>query len=184
MRVSQNKSQPETKNLSINHLQMFLPLLQKLKNQFMLRASSVKVNTHSGVVLYLRKRPQLNELFSAQNRLCFVCLQPDHMFRKSSKALKCTKPGCESTHNFLLHGAEKVFSVRSANKEINISNNTSHSNSDSIAPPNRNKPQTSSSNVAGSPSYKKLKGTPSCASIGNKLTHRRDHCPCNVRFLL
>ena len=52
----------------------------------------------------------------------------DHMFRKCPKARKCTKPGCESTHNVLLHGAEKVFSVRSANKELNNSNNASHSN--------------------------------------------------------
>ena len=96
--------------------------------------------------------------FSAQNRLCFACFQPDHMFRKSPKARKCTKPSCESTHNVLLHGAEKVFSVRSANKELNNSNKASHSNSNSTAPPNRNKPQTSSSNVAGSPSYKKLTG--------------------------
>ena len=80
------------------------------------------------------------------------------MFRKSPKASKCTKPGCESTHNVLLHSAEKVFSVKSANKELNISNNTSHSNSNSTAPPNPNKPQTSSSNVAWSPFYKKLTG--------------------------
>ena len=80
------------------------------------------------------------------------------MFRKCPKARKCTKPDCESTHNVLLHGAEKVFSVRSANKELSNSNNASHSKSNSTAPPNRNKPQTSSSNVAGSPSYMKLTG--------------------------
>ena len=80
------------------------------------------------------------------------------MFRKCPKTRKCNKPGCESTHNVLLRGAEKVFSVRSTNKELNISNNTSHSNSNSTAPPNRNKPQTSSSNVAGSSSNKKLMG--------------------------
>ena len=78
------------------------------------------------------------------------------MFRKCPKARKCTNSGCESTHNVLLYGAVKVFSVRSANKELNIRNNTSHSNSNSTAPPNLNKPRNSSSNVVGKPSYKKL----------------------------
>ena len=64
----------------------------------------------------------------------------------------------KSTHNVLLHGAEKFFSVRSANKELNNSNNASHSNSNSTAPPNRNEPQTSSSNVVGLPSCKKRTG--------------------------
>ena len=108
--------------------------------------------------VFKENTPTQRAQFSAQNRLCFACFQPDHMFRKCPKARKCTKPGCESTHNVLLHGAEKVFSVRSANKELNNSNNASHSNSNSTAPPNRNKPQTSSSNVAGSSSYKKLTG--------------------------
>ena len=80
------------------------------------------------------------------------------MFRNYRKARKYTKPSCESTHNVLLHGAEKIFSVRPANKELDNSNSASHSNSNKTAPPNRNKPQTSSSNVAGSPSYKKLTG--------------------------
>ena len=108
--------------------------------------------------MFKEKTPTQLAQFSAQNRLCFACFQPDHMFRKSPKARKCTKTGCESTHNVLLHGAEKVFIVRSTNKELNDSNNASHSNSNITAPPNWNKPQTSSSNVAGSPSYKKLTG--------------------------
>ena len=134
--------------------------------------------------VFKEKNPTQRAQFSAQNRLCFACFQPDHMFRKCPKARKCTKPGCESTHNVLLHGAEKVFSVRSANKELNTSNNASHSNSNSTAPPNRNKPQTSSSNVAGSPSYKKLTGLLPVLQKENKFTHRCDHCSCNVRLLL
>ena len=104
--------------------------------------------------VFKEKTPTQRAQFSVQNRLCFACLQPDHMFRKCPRARKCTKPGCESTHNVLLHGAGagKTFSVRSANKELNISNDTSHSNLKNTAPPNRNKPQFLSSNVAGSPS--------------------------------
>ena len=43
-----------------------------LKNHFMLRASSARVNTHSGVVLYLRKRPQLNKLNSPHKIGCVL----------------------------------------------------------------------------------------------------------------
>ena len=64
MRVSQNKSRPEETPKTGFHKPptKVFALLRKLKNHFMLRASSARVNTHSGVVLYLRKRPQLTEL--------------------------------------------------------------------------------------------------------------------------
>ena len=77
-RVSQNRSRIGhglrrlQKLVSINHLQMFLPLLQKLKNHFMIRALSARVNTHSGVVLCLRKRPKLKELNSPHKIGCVL----------------------------------------------------------------------------------------------------------------
>ena len=45
----------------------------------------------------------------AEQKLCFACLQSNHSFRNCSKARKCPKPDCESTHNVLSHGAEKIF---------------------------------------------------------------------------
>ena len=45
----------------------------------------------------------------AEQKLCFACLQSNHSFRNCRKARKCPKPDCESTHNVLLHGAEKIF---------------------------------------------------------------------------
>ena len=45
----------------------------------------------------------------AEQILCFASLQSNHSFRNCSKARKCPKPDCESTHNVLLHGAEKNF---------------------------------------------------------------------------
>ena len=45
----------------------------------------------------------------AEKKLCFACLQSNHSFRNCRKARKCPKPDCESTHNVLLHGAEKIF---------------------------------------------------------------------------
>ena len=45
----------------------------------------------------------------AEQKFWFACLQSNHSFRNCSKARKCPKPDCESTHNELLHGAEKIF---------------------------------------------------------------------------
>ena len=41
-----------------------------------------------------------------EQKLCFACL---HSFRNFSRARRCPKPDCESTHNVLLHGDEKNF---------------------------------------------------------------------------
>ena len=60
------------RQVSINQPQKFLPLLQKMKDQFMLSAASVRVNSLSGVVLYVRKRPQLNELSSPRKIGCVL----------------------------------------------------------------------------------------------------------------
>ena len=47
--------------------------------------------------------------YVAEQKFCFSCLQSNHSFRNCSKARNCPKPDCESTHNVLLHGAEKIF---------------------------------------------------------------------------
>ena len=46
----------------------------------------------------------------AEQKLCFACLQSNHSFCNYIKARKCSQLDCESTHNVLLHGAEKIFS--------------------------------------------------------------------------
>ena len=47
--------------------------------------------------------------YVAEQKLCFACLNGNHSFRQCSRAKKCPKPECDSTHNVLLHGAEKIF---------------------------------------------------------------------------
>ena len=47
--------------------------------------------------------------YVAQQKLCFACLNGNHSFRQCSRAKKCSKPECDSTHNVLLHGAEIIF---------------------------------------------------------------------------
>ena len=97
MRVSQNKSRPEETPETAFHKPptkvfaaapkaekpFYAPCLQ-CKGKHPLWSCSV----------FKEKTPTQRAQFSAQNRLCFACLQPDHLFRKCPKARKCTKPGC------------------------------------------------------------------------------------------
>ena len=75
MRVSQNKSRPEETPKTGFHKPptKVFAAASKLKNHFMLRASSARVNIiYSGVVLCLRKRSQLNELNSPHKIGCVL----------------------------------------------------------------------------------------------------------------
>ena len=118
MRVSQNKSRPEETPKTGFHKPptKVFAVASKVEKPFYAPCLQCK-GKHSlwSCSVIKEKTPIQRAQFSAQNRLCFACFQPDHMFRKCPKTRKCTKPGCESTHNVLLHSAEKVFNVRSAN---------------------------------------------------------------------
>ena len=57
--------------------------------------------------------------FVAEQKLCFACLNGNHSFRQCSRAKKCPRPECDSTHNVLLHGAERRFPRK---ENSNVSN--------------------------------------------------------------
>ena len=57
--------------------------------------------------------------YVAEQKLCFACLNGNHSFRQCSRAKKCPKPECDSTHNVLLHGAERIFPRK---ENSNVSN--------------------------------------------------------------
>ena len=57
--------------------------------------------------------------YGAEQKLCFACLKGNQSFRQCSRAKKCPKPECDSTHNVLLHGAEKTFPPK---ENLNVSN--------------------------------------------------------------
>ena len=58
----------------------------------------------------------------AEAKLCFSCLRDKHMFRQCQSPRKCRKHGCNSSHNALHHGAERVFPAKpSTNNNINTS---------------------------------------------------------------
>ena len=61
---------------------------------------------------------------SCRQQVCFSCFRANHSLRQCPQPRKCTKEGCESSHNTFLHGAERIFPKKSE-------------------APNRNKPETS-----------------------------------------
>ena len=66
--------------------------------------------------VFKEKTPTQCAKFSAENKLCFSCLQGNHAFRQCPRAKKCTKPGYTSTHSVHLHGAERVYPSRNPDK--------------------------------------------------------------------
>ena len=67
----------------------------------------------------------------AEAMLCFSCLQDKHIFRQCKSPRKCRKDGCNSSHNTLLHGSEKVFPAKLS---TNNNFNTSESNAGTSRP--------------------------------------------------
>ena len=59
--------------------------------------------------VFKERTPTQRAKFCAENKLCFSCFQGNHIFRKCPKPKTCPKPQCKSTHNVLLHCAERVF---------------------------------------------------------------------------
>ena len=56
----------------------------------------------------------------ADNKLCFSCLQDKHTFHQCPQPRKGRAKGCNSSHNRLLRGADKVFPTKlSSNSNTN-----------------------------------------------------------------
>ena len=59
--------------------------------------------------VFKEKTPTQRTKVVAEAKLCFSCLRDKHMFRQCPSPRKCRKDGSNSSHNTLLHGAERVF---------------------------------------------------------------------------
>ena len=59
--------------------------------------------------VFRKKYPTERAKLVADNKLCFSCFNANHSFRQCPQPRKCTKEGCESTHNTFLHGADRIF---------------------------------------------------------------------------
>ena len=72
--------------------------------------------------LFKEKTPTQRTKVVAEAKLFFSCLQDKHIFRQCKSPRKCRKDGCNSSHNTLLHGAERVFPAKpSTNNNFNTS---------------------------------------------------------------
>ena len=69
--------------------------------------------------LFKEKSPTQRAKVVAEAKLCFSCLKEKHMFRQCPNPRKCRKDGCSSSHNTLLHGAERVYPSKSPSNNNN-----------------------------------------------------------------
>ena len=70
---------------------------------------------------FKEKTPTQPAKIAAENQLCFSCLNGKHSFRTCPNQRKCNREGCRSTHNILLHGAERIFPASGQNKSADAS---------------------------------------------------------------
>ena len=68
------------------------------------------------------KSPTQRAKVVVEAKLCFSSMREKHMFRQWPNPNNCRKDGCNSSHNTLLHGDERVYPSKSP------SNNNSNSN--------------------------------------------------------
>ena len=58
---------------------------------------------------FRKKTPTERAKLVADSKLCFSCFNANHSFRQCPQPRKCTMEGCGSSHNTLLHGADRIF---------------------------------------------------------------------------
>ena len=76
--------------------------------------------------VFKEKSPTQRSKLVAEAKLCFSCLREKHMFKQCPNSKKCQKDGCNSSHNTLLHGAERVYPSKSPSNNNNNNNNNSN----------------------------------------------------------
>ena len=81
--------------------------------------------------VFQEKTPTQKAKVVAEAKLCFSCLRDKHMFRQCPSACKFRKNGCNSSHNTLLHGAERVLPAKPS---TNNNTNTLKSNAGTGGP--------------------------------------------------
>ena len=69
--------------------------------------------------VFNEKTPTQKAKLVADNKLCFSCLRDKHTFGQCPQPRKCRAEACNSSHNSLLHGADRVFPTKqSTNSNI------------------------------------------------------------------
>ena len=75
--------------------------------------------------VFKEKSPTQRAKVLAEAKLCFPCLREKHMFRQCPNPRKSRNDGCNSSHNTLLHGAERVYPSKSPSNNNNSNSNAS-----------------------------------------------------------
>ena len=71
---------------------------------------------------FTSENPTQRTRIVAENRLCFSCLKGSHQFRNCPNPRKCKHSGCISSHNSLLHGADRIFPKNNLKKGSKANN--------------------------------------------------------------
>ena len=96
--------------------------------------------------VFKEETPTQRAKLVADNKFCFSCLRYKHKFRQCPQTRKCQAEGCKSSHNTLLHGADRVFPTKQSTNPNTIqpSGNTGQSKATTSQQPS-NKTTTMSS---------------------------------------
>ena len=78
--------------------------------------------------VFKEKSPTRRAKVVVEAKLCFSCLREKHTFRQCPNPRKCRKDGCNSSHNTLHHGAERVYPSKSPSNNNNNSNSNAGAN--------------------------------------------------------
>ena len=68
--------------------------------------------------VFKEKTPTQRAKVAAEAKLCFSCLRDKYMFRQCPSPRKCRKDGCNSSHNTLLHGVERICPAKPSTNNI------------------------------------------------------------------
>ena len=68
--------------------------------------------------VFRKKTPTERAKVVAESKLCFSCFNGQRSFLNCPQPRKCTKDVCGSTHNTLLHGAEKISPRKSESGKV------------------------------------------------------------------
>ena len=82
---------------------------------------------------FLKMTPTERAKLVAEKGSCFSCLGNGHGFRQCTRNMKCPNDGCNSSHNRLLHGAERIYPRRTSGQR----NSASGANKQGASEPNR-----------------------------------------------
>ena len=160
MKQSATKAKPEENSNSVtkNKTASKVSALNSQQRETKKQMPSSSTNTYSRCIVckgnhrvwefrvFKEKTPTQRSKLVADKKLCFSYLRNKHTFRQCPQPKKCPAEGCNSSHNTLLHGADKVFPAKhsTSSNTIQPSGNTGQSKATTSQQPS-NKTTTMSS---------------------------------------